>query len=469
MADITRRTFLEGGALAAVTATGAIARPGVADAAGGVPGAAGGAVAGGSAAAVRSVPAFGSGPSVGSVSATNSALNGLTGWVVPTDWGSSWRAKLNAASAGQALAVAAVLGDSNSFGYWASDLAQTSWVERLRAMLASVAGNGGSGFQSQARSSTVMYNPNAGVPSYYKSVAANVWAQSAGWRASPVPHNYGPGAGSLEATVAGASVSNFIIGSQLGIWYYDGGADFTVQIDGQTVATVTVGTSNLPIHSVFDVPGGVVGIHSWKIIAGYNATTAVGTTICGVEGLAPTGVRIDNFAFPGLSSAFWNNTDQPVGSGTYAGGFRNPADLVIYELGGIDMVSSTAYAKGMPADTWAQNVESYLAGVMNNTFGGDARGLTDVLFLFPIANSTADVNRLFLQYKARSIGIAQSYGAALLDMNAMWHSSWNAWQKAGYAGNQAVPKASGTDYNHPSDGGHLWMAQQLLQLLGALS
>ncbi len=415
--------------------------------------------------AAAAVPA-----ALGTPSSVAIQLNGSTGWYVPTDWGQNWRAKLNQAKAGRGLAVCAVLGDSVSFGYWASNLVSTSWPEILRKSLTALAGNGGSGFQSQAHSASVIYNPLSGVPSYYKNVTANVWQESAGWTPQVPPYVYGPGAGSLMCNISGATLANYIDGLQLGIWYYDGGAPFSVSIDGVSVGTVAVGTSYAPAHVTFTAPNNRFDVHYWSISGGYNSSSGLGTSICGVEGLGSNGVRMDNFSFPGLISRATANTDPPYYSGTYAGGWQNPADLIIYELGGNDIVGADpSYPSGTPADVWIQNIQSYLAGVMNNTYGGDARGSTDILFLFPVGNVTADRFRLFGEYKSRIIGLAQSYGAAVLDVGALFHGSWNAWAKMGYAGNQADPTNAGTDFNHPSDAGHSFVAAQLTPLLTALS
>ncbi|MHA3702945.1 SGNH/GDSL hydrolase family protein [Jatrophihabitans sp. YIM 134969] len=403
------------------------------------------------------------------VSATNTALDGLSGWDVPKDWGGYWRAKLQAAKAGNGTAVCALAGDSVGFGYWSSNLFATSWFEQLRTKLTAVGGNGGSGFQSQAHTPSVIYNPNSGVPAYYRSVPGNVWSESAGWTPQVPPYIYGPGGGALMAKTNGATVSNYVVGSKLGVWYYDGGANFTVTIDGVKVGTVKVGTSYGPAHVVFDVPNGKVDVHSWTITGNYNATTGRGTSVIGVEGLSATGVRLDNFSFPGLFSRAYANQDD-ARSGTYAGGWRNPADLVIYELGGNDLSGQDpSYPDGTPPDVWAANVQTYLDGVMSNTYGGDATGQTDVVLLFTVANFGGDLHRLYSAYKSRALGIAQTYGAALLDLNAMFHGSWNAWYKAGYAGNQSDPTRSGTDLNHPSDAGATFIANQLAALVVSTS
>jgi lysophospholipase L1-like esterase len=395
-------------------------------------------------------------------SATNMSLNGLSGWSVPSDWGSAWRPKLAAAKAGTGLAVAALVGDSIGYGYWASNLNSTSWPELLRTSLIAVGGNGGSGFQGQVHSPSVMYNPNSGVPDYYKTVPSNIWTQTGTWSPLATPWVYGPGTGSLMANSNGAQLSSTFVGSKLGIWYYDSGGAFTVKIDGTTVGTITPGVTNLVKHVGFAAPGGAVTSHSWSIAATVVSGTGIGSVICGVEGLADKGVRFDNFSFPGLYAGFVNNSDSPYLSGTFFGGWQNPADLLIYELGINDMGGADpAYPNGTPPDIWAANVQSYLNGVMNTTYGGDARGQTDLLLLFPITNLTGDKHALYNQYKARAVGIA--------DINAMFRTSWNAWQKAGYAGNQADPTKSGNDYNHPSDAGHAFVANQLKPLITALA
>ncbi len=444
MGGIRRRSFLTGGTALGLGAMGSVAAGSKAQAAPAIPG------TDLTTAAVKAPK----------VSKTNTSLNGQGGWFVPSDWGQSWRAALTSAKAGKGTAVAAVVGDSVSHGYWASDLFKTPWIEVLRKSLTTVGGYGGSGFQSQAYSYTVMYNPGSEVPAYYTSVANNVWTQSANWQGNA--NYYGPGSGSILSTAAGATASNVITGSTLGVWYYDSGAGFTVAIDGTTVGSVSVGSSGTPTLATY--PTGSSGQHSWTI-----TSAGSGTAICGVLGLNPTGARIDNFSFPGLFSSIPNNSDT-YQSGTYMGGWRNPANLIVYELGGDDIVGADPnYTSGTPADQWAANIETYLEGVMDITYGGNSVGKVDVLFLFPLPFLAFDKYHLWNAYKARIIGIAQAYGAAVFDVGTQFHQSWNGWQSLGYAGNQSNPASNGLDATHPSDAGHALIGSELAKLLATTS
>ncbi|WP_344258749.1 hypothetical protein, partial [Mycolicibacterium llatzerense] len=69
----------------------------------------------------------------------------------------------------------------------------------------------------------------------------------------------------------------------------------------------------------------------------------------------------------------------------------------------------------------------------------------------------------------RARALAESYGAALVDMWPLGRNSWGYWNTLGRWGNGAATTAgsAGTDNIHPSDAGHQAYHDALLPLLVA--
>jgi lysophospholipase L1-like esterase len=76
-----------------------------------------------------------------------------------------------------------------------------------------------------------------------------------------------------------------------------------------------------------------------------------------------------------------------------------------------------------------------------------------------------DNNRIQAAYQSRALGLAQTYGAALVDFGRLGRQSFSYWNGLGYWGNSSNPAVSGADGIHPSDAGHQFMADTLLPIL----
>jgi lysophospholipase L1-like esterase len=434
----------------------------------------------------------------------------------PRGWGAHWLPALDAARAGRSLARVAIVGDSVGEGLYASDLTRTSWAALVRGALQAGAGDGGSGFEGMQRSQTFIEGFPAGASEHYLGTAGNTWVQTGGWRTPLWPH--GPAYGALVGTEPGSAVTIPFAGTELALWYADRDTAWTYSVDGGPERRVRPNGSGAPTR--LRLPGLPPGTHSVRV----TATQPDGPWLVGVEGSGPSGVRVDNFSIAGLESGAWNNADR-WRSGELVGGRRAPADLVVYELGGNDAlkavrpVSATTVA-GDPAVTgagwqaidvgrfvtgpgigpgttisavdaetgtatlsrppsatgpvellvtntdvvvaWQRNLEGYLAGLERHP---DGTPVPDIVFVWAPAGATPAVEERYEQLKTTSRAIAESLGAAFVDVQAATQRPWSSWCGAGRAGNEDDPATPGADGGHPSDAGHRVIADLVLSIV----
>lgn len=120
------------------------------------------------------------------------------------------------------------------------------------------------------------------------------------------------------------------------------------------------------------------------------------------------------------------------------------------------------------ADRFVKNWEQYLAGVLDNVYGGGTtvQGQTDVLIVNPMMKISSDTVRpTWRQIQARAESLATVYGAAYLDIGATLNQSWSRFYNLGYMGNGNDPTTSGSDDVHMSDAGHAYTASQILKVI----
>ena len=72
-------------------------------------------------------------------------------------------------------------------------------------------------------------------------------------------------------------------------------------------------------------------------------------------------------------------------------------------------------------------------------------------------------------YGQRMRSLADHYGAALVDLNAIAHGSWAWMTNQGYSGNPTNPGPSGNESIHMSTAGLLWSYNQIAPLVTAMS
>ncbi|MFI7329370.1 glycosyl hydrolase family 28-related protein [Streptomyces rubiginosohelvolus] len=371
---------------------------------------------------------------------------GELGVYVPDGWGKFWRAKRDAAESGKARIIA--VGDSVTKGYYCSDLVTKNYVGILRTALQSAYGDGGSGLFSVNRTPAIIGAKPEAIAAWQANgsiaTTTGTWTDTVLW--------YGPGISSIYATAA-ATATFTVRGSTLKIYTLAGvntpNAGYTYSIDGAAaVAVADPGLSSASVRTQ-TVTGLSAGTHT--VVISYNGSGGSRLQLIGVAGERDTGVIVDNAGRSGAQTSHYFVAG--TGNTLWHGGTSQPADLVIYALGLNDA------NQNVTLDAWAANVYSTL-----NTIKGTGTGATDLLLVMQHRGNFAGT--IYSQYGARMRGIAEEYGAALVNLWPMGQNNYAYWQGLGYWGDQANPGAAGSsDLVHLSDAGHAYVASKLLPLL----
>ncbi len=409
-------------------------------------------------------------PAEAAVAATASSGGSATapgaGISTPAGWGQYAAPRLAAARAGTGRASVALVGDSICRGFFASDLDAKGWGGLIAGSLRASYGDGGSGFQSCADTSTWMSGvsglSSATTIGFYQA-AGNLISTTGTW--TPVTANHlGPGGVALKTAEPTATVSATVRGTAAKVFWLDGGAEamggFTIRVDGnQTQATAVKPTGVYRIN-VASIAGLSTGTHT-VVITATGATSTTQTVIIGVAGENSTGCLVNQFSRYGQTTAMINNSDALV-SGTWNGGWNYPADLAIFCLGANDAHS------GLAADQWARNVRTWLAGVYDSAFGGASTGAVDGVLLLSHIGNYDNGSWLYQDYVSRAAGLAESFGMMLIDLWTVGRNSWNWWRSqpgGSYWANAGAPGHSGTDGIHLSDLGHQYVSTVILNAL----
>lgn len=367
------------------------------------------------------------------------------GVYVPRGWGEHWRAKRDAAAAGKAKII--FMGDSVTKGYYVSNLVTKSYPGVIRTALQTAYGDGGSGLYSVNRSAAIVGAKPEAVAAW--SANGSIIATTGTWTDTDL--YYGPGISSIYATAA-ATATFSVRGTTLKIYTLAGvntpNAGYTYSIDGGApVAVPDPGLSSGSTRTT-TVTGLSAGNHT--VVISYNGSAGARLQLIGVSAENSTGVVVDNAGRSGVRSDHYAVSG--TGNTLWHGGSLNPADLVVYPLGLNDANQSVAL------DTWANNTYQIL-----NTIKGAGNGATDLLILLQHRGSFASTP--YSQYGARARGIAEEYGAALINLWPMGRNNYTYWSELGYWGTATNPGAAGADTVHPSDAGHQYIADQVLPLL----
>lgn len=380
------------------------------------------------------------------------------GIYVPSDWGQFWKPKRDAAGAG--IATVAAVGSSSTQGLYAANLLTTSFVSRIMTSLQATYGDGGSGFFSTVRSLTFMGADTTS--NAWNALAGNFATVTGSW---DIGNSYGPSANYIYTTTPGDKITfTKVRGTKIRIYTMSGAgrANWTYSIDGG--AAVNVADSGTPQTSVqvTSINGLPAGDHT--VVMTHAGAAASSFSVCGVTGENATGIVMNNFGQSGAQAATFMDATNAWGAGRWSGGPDYPADLVIYALGANDA------AANVTGDTWAVNMRKFLQGVRDgSTVGGVAStGQTDILIFMQHIGKYDNASLKWQDYVSRVRGIAEAYGAALVDMWTLGRNSWNYANSLGYWGNAAVAGGvAGTDEIHMSDTGHQAMANAILPILTA--
>ncbi|MFE9660307.1 SGNH/GDSL hydrolase family protein [Streptomyces sp. NPDC005955] len=378
------------------------------------------------------------------------------GVYAPQSWGAHWRAARDAALSARP-ARALVVGGSASQGYYATHLHTGGWVGLVRNALQAQYGDGGSGLFPASRTSTFISSPVDASAVAAWLANGSLAAQSGVWTLGG--SNYGPGATYVYSQTTGASIEFTISGTTARIFTVTGGATragFRYEVDGGApVAVADAGGSNASIQTT-TVTGLGPGTHTVKVTwAGTSSGTGQYLSVVGVSGENATGVVVDNAAKAGARAATYGNPAPSALNAVWNGGVSYPADLCIFTAGPNDAVSGTS------GDQWAASVAKYFRAIR------EANGSADLMILLPHLGNHDTTNYLYQDYALRARGLADVYGAALIDMWAIGRNSWSHWHSRGHWGTAAHPGASGSDSVHLSDAGYSYVADVVKPVLMA--
>lgn len=428
-----------------------------------------------SAVGVFSESAGGGGGAVSSVAGRTGAvvlaaadIGGLgVGLSLPPGWNTNIKAALAGASG--ANAKIAVVGDSIACGFLSSNIQTKGWVDLMRIALQATYGNGGSGYISSAKSTVAIADAT-----YTGAGVGGVVATTGTWTMSVAD---GPGASSIRGESLNATSTWLVNGTSVKVYYLGGSGGvvygtFTVTIDGVLVDTVnSANASSAVLSKTYAVSAGA---HTVLI----TCTTSAGAgmlnaIICGVWGRNATGVIVDNYshgnwpstAMANTTANTWGTTSNGSGSlqgtfgkaGQLSGGSLNPADLVITAFG-VNDCRSVASGYGITPDQFSKNILLYLSDVRETSPNCDI-----LIVVNHVGTAIEDQTLLYYhQYLNRLQGIAQSYGAGLVDIWTLLRNSYAGGTAAGFFGNHANPGVVGSDNVHPCDAGHAFIEAKIL-------
>ncbi|MFF4791843.1 GDSL-type esterase/lipase family protein [Streptomyces sp. NPDC001276] len=389
----------------------------------------------------------------GTAARTATTARAALGVYVPPGWGARWRSARDAAATGGKARMITV-GDSITHGFYASNLFTTSWVGIVRNALQAQFGNGGLGYFTSMNSR--MAGHNNAISTAWEN--AGCFVTSTGTWTQDTSSVMGPGIFSVDSTTVGSTVTFPARGSSVKIYTITGTstrAGYTYSIDGgASVSVADSGGGGAANIQVTTVTGLSTATHTVKIT--HTGTAGQKLSVCGVGSENNSGIIVDNVARSGSRSAGWAVNTASALNAVWNGGSAYPGDLVVYSLGVNDANVNNA------GDEWAANVAKYLKAVRD---AGD--GSTDLLILMHHVGKHEGTNVRYQDYVQRARGLADAYGAALVDMWAIGRNSWNYWDQLGYWADVNVPGAAGHDTVHLSDAGHQRIAEAVLPILTA--
>lgn len=373
------------------------------------------------------------GENMGSSGATRDPQLGL---YKPAGWGSHWRAARNGAGAGKAKV--AIVGDSICAGYYSSNLDTKGWTGLVAADLRSRYGDGGSGWKGVVDTATFMTAASiaAGVQTFYTS-AGNIVAQAGTW-----VHQtsfYGPNFYYIGTQTAGSTATFVVRGTTAYVYTLansGSNAAYTYTVDGG--APVSVADAAPFSIQKTTISGLSSGAHT--IVITYNGDGAKFLYLNGVSAENATGVVVNKFTRYGAASAAVNNNDALTNC-TWNGGSNYPADLAIYGMGCNDA------SGGVTGDAWAKNARRWISSVRGS---GTLTGESDILLILSNPGKYDETNYLYQDYASRARGIAEAYGAALID--------FGRW--AGTAGTIGTGSATGQPAPRPVRVEPIWSTRR---------
>jgi hypothetical protein len=353
----------------------------------------------------------------------------------------------------------AVIGDSWSYGLWSSKPlipGGTGVVDQFRTVMQNRYGNGGSGFRSvyDPFLSTV-YAAYAGFQSQLASTTGT-WNFFTGNGSNDgygglVLINYTTQTGSGGATTTGTVTWNNVIGSSIYVGCFGlNNVAYSVSVDGGAAVNLNTGATGTAIKQL--VSSGLSPTTPHTVVLSITAGASV-IFLNGIFGENPTGVQVDNYSIVGYTT--FNSSGISSSTSPYPlfnGGPFNPADCIIFEMGGNDAGgnyapygNTTVASPAAPAQSvqvsYADDVTLFLDQALATTTP------PDVCFFrpyYPGAGANGGVTapaspytaakRPYQHYAGLVYGLANAYNAGVVDMGASARNSFPYWQSLGFPG-----------------------------------
>jgi lysophospholipase L1-like esterase len=341
-----------------------------------------------------------------------------SGVYFPTNWGVNWKSKLS--NTATSNATIAILGDSITYGFDASDLTTrtsgNSYSGVLRNSLQSLYGDGGSGY--------ISVNMGLGFGTIGSYTSANTGVSTTGtWTTQS---GDGPASANIYTnTLNSTATFAYVRGSTIVVYfsYAPNVGTFTVTIDGTNMGTVTATSGSFSI-----------GTSSYTVSAGTHTVLITSTSsgasgyvsLFGVRGTNPTGVIVDNYGYSGQTSGgvlTGNNGSFGYGGVVpYSGGNSMRCDLFIYALGVNDARALSGYAT--TADIYGSNVSTTFEYIRNNP-AFTSTGSTDIMIMMPHIGTSQSTGPNYYLLMERAMSMASSYGGAFVSMGTIYKNSYN--------------------------------------------
>lgn len=228
-------------------------------------------------------------------------------------------------------------------------------------------------------------------------------------------------------------------------------ADFSRMVRDTLIVNTTTGSATATAAS----PGAVTSTHIGKYIDEFHVFAA-DTQITGapsVTSAALSKVATGTTAAGGIEAAVCVNPSSWAASpsGTlepFLSAGQGRADLVIVALGAND---------GANLLRQAGDVLDGISQILSPYHSGNTQSFTpDTVVIIEHQGNWFDVDREWPSYTAEIAAVAESFGAALIDIWGLGRRSWKYWNDLGYFGSDPI---------HPTDAGHVVYARALLDLL----
>lgn len=333
-----------------------------------------------------------------------------------------------------------IIGDSVSYGSYASDLTKTNWVGRMRTSLQSKLGDCGFGW---------IPIPSGLTPDQSQ------WTNTGSWSISSGTNN-GLSTRFMSATGISNTTTFSFTGTSVDIVYATAiaGGTATITIDGVTQASINCNAStNNNFGNIKSYTGLSTGNHTVVITAPATGSVYLeGAIAHNPPATSPKGVYIYNLGMPGVPSGnflTWCNKSNQV---------LTPHLTII--------------AHGLNDAATTTNTNNYLYNMGQLISNCQSNGSSVLLVAYYPTNSSAQplVNTNYPLLIKQMYQLADQYNCALVDVSLGWEPTYALAQADGLMGSGLFNGLTGSDPEHPSDKGHRYIASIVTKhLIGTIA